>query len=135
MLLFYLLSNFKMDFSWKEGNLLNMTSGQGHYLEDVDKHANLIYPIFGKLGFMKVEFRSLSYDELKHALKEASSVHKIEILEEVIIPEANVFLCRHNGKRFNVYFDLVYGSEIKAVDRIDKDELITIETLICTFIN
>lgn len=84
---------------------------------------------------MKVEFRNLSYHELKHALKEVSSVNKIEILEEVIIPEANIFLCRHNGKRFNVYFDLVYGPEIKAVDKIDKDELITIETSICTFID
>jgi len=84
---------------------------------------------------MKIEFRSLNFHELKHALKEVSSVHEIEILEEVIIPEANIFLCRRNGKRFNVYFDLVYGPEIKAVDTINKAELITIETLICTFVD
>lgn len=84
---------------------------------------------------MKDEFKRLSYHELKHALKKASSVYKIEILEEVIIPEANVFLCRYNDKRFNVYFDLAYGPEIKAIDRINKDELIRIETLINKFID
>jgi hypothetical protein len=82
------------------------------------------------MGLMKVEFQKLSYHELKHGLKEVASVYKIEVLEEVVIPEANVFLCRHNGKRFNVYFDLAYGTQIKAVDRIDKDELMKIETLI-----
>ena len=84
---------------------------------------------------MKVEFQKLSYHELKHALKKVASMRKIEILEEVMIPEANVFLCRRNGKKFNVYFDLAYGPEIKAIDRIDKDELMKIETLICTFID
>lgn len=88
----------------------------------------------GKWVLMKVEFQKLSYQGLKHALKEVASVYKIEILEEVMIPEANVFLCRQNGKRFNVYFDLAYGPEIKAVDSIDKDELLAIETLICKFI-
>ncbi|MFA4867842.1 MAG: hypothetical protein WC623_06585 [Pedobacter sp.] len=83
---------------------------------------------------MKSEFQRLSYHALKNALKKASSAYKIEILEEVIIPEANVFLCRYHDKRFNVYFDLAYGPEIKAVDGIDKDELITIETLIHTSI-
>ncbi|SHF85689.1 hypothetical protein [Pedobacter caeni] len=82
---------------------------------------------------MKVEFQKLSYQVLKHALKEAASIGKIEILEEVMIPEANVFLCRNNGKRFNVYFDLAYGPEIKAVDPIDKDGLMEMETLICKF--
>jgi len=84
---------------------------------------------------MKVEFQKLSYHQLKHALKEVASVYKIEILEEVMIPEANVFLCRHNGERFNVYFDLAYGPEIRAVDPIDKDELMAIEILICEFID
>ena len=82
------------------------------------------------MGLMKVEFQRLSYHELKHALNEVASVYKIEILEEVMMPEANVILCRHNDKRFNVYFDLAYGPEIKAVDRMGKDELMAIETLI-----
>lgn len=83
---------------------------------------------------MKVEFHKLSDQVLKHALKEAASGAEIEILEEVMMPEADVFLCRHNGKRFNVYFDLAYGPEIKAVDPIDKDDLMAMETLICKFI-
>ncbi|MNR50213.1 hypothetical protein D3C85_1697000 [compost metagenome] len=82
---------------------------------------------------MKVEFQKLSYQELKQALKELASVYKIEILEELMIAEANVFLCRYNGKRFNVYFDLAYGPEIKAVEGVAKDELMQIETMICTF--
>ncbi|AOM76250.1 hypothetical protein [Pedobacter steynii] len=72
---------------------------------------------------MKVEFQKLSYEELKQALQELASGYKIEILEEVMTAEANVFLCRYNGKRFNVYFDLAYGPGIKAVDGIDEDEL------------
>lgn len=71
----------------------------------------------------------LSYREVANALRKINPVYEIEILEEVMVAEANVFLCRYKDKRFNVYFDIVYGPEIKAVSSIRVEELKMIEEL------
>ncbi|WP_230041122.1 hypothetical protein [Chryseobacterium sp. Bi04] len=48
----------------------------------------------------------------------------------MIVAEANVLLCKFRDKRFNIYFDLEYEAELKAVDKIEQEELKHIEELI-----
>ncbi|WP_436488749.1 hypothetical protein [Chitinophaga sp. ARDCPP14] len=79
---------------------------------------------------MKIKLWELSYHEVVQALKHIDPVHEVEIVEEVMITEANVLLCKFKGKRFNIYFDIDYGAEIKAVDKIEQEELKMMEELI-----
>lgn len=76
---------------------------------------------------MKNNFWKSGYHEIIYALK---NLPEIEILEEVMVAEANVLLCKFRDKRFNIYFDLEYGAELKAVDKIEQEELKHIEELI-----
>lgn len=78
----------------------------------------------------KIKFWELNYHEIAHALKNIDPVHKVEILEDIMIAEANVFICKFKGKRVNIYFDLAYGAEIKEIDKIEKEDLKRIEELI-----
>lgn len=79
---------------------------------------------------MNVKFWELSYHEMVHALKNIDPLQEIGIVEDILIAEANVFLCKFRDKRFNLYFDLDYGAEIIAVDKIEKEDLKKIEELI-----
>jgi len=79
---------------------------------------------------MSVEFWKLSYPEIASILRKIDPVLEIEMLEEVVIAEANVFLCKYKSKRFNIYFDLDYGPGLKAVDKMDEEVLKMIEKLI-----
>ena len=81
---------------------------------------------------MKKNFWELSYQDLAFALKNIAEINGVEILEDAMLSEANVFLCKFRGKRFNIYFDLDYGAEIKPVDKITQEDLKRIEELILT---
>jgi len=52
---------------------------------------------------------------------------QIEFLRSGTMPEADVFLCRSGGRRFNVKFDLAYGAQLDAVDAFSRQELAELE--------
>jgi len=52
---------------------------------------------------------------------------RIELLRLGTMPEADVFLCRSGGRRFNVKFDLAYGAQLDAVDAFSRQELAELE--------
>lgn len=69
---------------------------------------------------MENNFWKLDYAEAACVLK---NLHEVEILEEVMIVEVNVFLCKFREKRFNIYYDLALGVKIKSVDKIKQEDL------------
>jgi hypothetical protein len=50
--------------------------------------------------------------------------------KEIYIAEADIFLCRYKGNRFNIKFDIVYGTEVEPLSEISKTEAKKIENTI-----
>lgn len=70
---------------------------------------------------MKLE--ELTYEQLRSLVRAAASQQIIEVLDEVILADANVFLCRHSGRRFNLKYDVDFGPTLEPVDRHTAEEL------------
>ncbi|MBU1350517.1 MAG: hypothetical protein KKB95_01340 [Gammaproteobacteria bacterium] len=71
-----------------------------------------------------------SYIRIRDAVRLLSAKGEIQLLDEIIIPEANVLLCKHGNKRFNINIDVIYGVTIEPVDLFSQSELESIESLI-----
>ncbi|WP_255991111.1 hypothetical protein [Chitinolyticbacter albus] len=70
---------------------------------------------------MKLE--ELTYEQLRSLVDAATSQHIFEVFDEVFLAEANVFICKRRGKRFNLKYDIDYGLSLEPVDRHTADEL------------
>lgn len=79
---------------------------------------------------MAKTFDDLTYAQILRALKQLGQTHPIEIVEEIFIAEADIILCRYQGKRFNVKFDLAYGPFLEGVEEISRVEREQLEALI-----
>lgn len=54
----------------------------------------------------------------------------LEIMKDVFIPEADIFLCKYKNKRLNLKIDLDYGLSIESVDFMDNNEIKEIEKIL-----
>ena len=77
---------------------------------------------------MKLE--ELAYEQLRTLVHAAASQQVIEVLEEVILADANVFLCSRAGKRFNLKHDVDYGLALEPVDKYTEAELAELAALL-----
>ncbi|QWP78599.1 hypothetical protein J5226_09475 [Lysobacter sp. K5869] len=69
----------------------------------------------------------LGLDRVAAAVAALRERGRIDLVERIAIPEAEVFLCRARGRRFNVKFDVAYGASVEAVDRFSAQELADLE--------
>lgn len=72
-------------------------------------------------------FYKLSVTEIKKAISKIPETEGLIIEDEVLMPEADVLLCRYRGLRFNIRVDVVYGAEAEPIDIFTKVELDTIK--------
>jgi hypothetical protein len=79
---------------------------------------------------MKVGFSELNVRQIASAIEKIGDPSIIRILEEGMIPEADVLLCEYFGKRVNLIVDLAYRAEVAPVDTFAKDAVSKIEALI-----
>jgi hypothetical protein len=70
-----------------------------------------------------MRLEELTYEQLRSVVRAAASQRLIEVLDEVILADANVFLCRRSGRRFNLKYDVDFGSALEPVDRHTAAEL------------
>lgn len=69
----------------------------------------------------------LGLEQVAAAVAALRECGRIDDAERIAIAEAEVFLCRAQGRRFNVKFDLAYGAGVEAVDRFSAQELARLE--------
>ncbi|KRB11006.1 hypothetical protein [Lysobacter sp. Root690] len=65
----------------------------------------------------------LSLAQVESAVQRLYDLGRIELIHRGMMPEAEVFLCRYQGRRFNLKYDLAYGAELQAVAAFSHDEL------------
>lgn len=81
---------------------------------------------------MPRSFLHMENQEVAAALRVLFERGEVELIEEVFIAEADVFLCRWRGKRVNVKFDFAYGPELSFLEPTPKQEREELETLIAS---
>lgn len=69
------------------------------------------------------QFYKLSVNEIKEVIGKMPVTEGIIIESEVLMPEADVLLCRYRGRRFNIRVDVVHGAETEPVDTFTNVEL------------
>ncbi|AXT45171.1 MULTISPECIES: hypothetical protein [Chromobacterium] len=74
-----------------------------------------------------MKFTNLETAQVKVAIKKINTTSIIEIIEEGLMPEADVLLCRYKGKSLNIKIDLAYGAEICPVDSFSPQEIKDLE--------
>ena len=77
-----------------------------------------------------MEFINLETVEIKNAIKKINNKLIIEILEEGLMPEADVLLCKYLGRRINIKVDLDYDAEICGIDIFSDEEINELEKII-----
>lgn len=76
---------------------------------------------------MRTRLDELDYAQLRDAVAALHERGRIDEVRHGAMAEAEVFLCRSQGRRFNVKFDLAYGALLEAVDEFSPHELAQIE--------
>lgn len=76
---------------------------------------------------MPAKLHELDPAQVRTAVAALHRRGRIEFLQRGMMPEADVFLCRSGGRRFNVAFDLAYGAQLDAVDAFSGRELAELE--------
>lgn len=76
---------------------------------------------------MAAKLHELDLAQVETAVTALHRRGRIEFLQRGMMPEADVFLCRSGGRRFNVKFDLAYGAQVDAVDAFSRQELAELE--------
>ncbi|WP_089086422.1 hypothetical protein [Aquitalea magnusonii] len=77
-----------------------------------------------------MKFINLETVEIKNAIKKINNKLIIEVLEEGVMPEADVLLCKYLGRRINIKVDLDYGAEICGIDVFSDEEINELEKII-----
>jgi hypothetical protein len=83
-----------------------------------------------------MRFDELNIRQIANAIERLHESTTLEVLEQVMIPEADILLCKYQGKRVNLKVDLDYGACVDAVDKtLKKEDLAEIEKLILSGID
>ena len=77
-----------------------------------------------------MRFINLETADIKQAIKKINDPNIIEIIEEGLMPEADILICKNHGKNLNIKIDLDYGAEICPIDSFSPQELKDLENSI-----
>jgi hypothetical protein len=76
-----------------------------------------------------MKFHELNSRQVKSAMESLKGQGLI-LNEEVFIPEADIFLCSYKSSKFNIKFDIAYGTQIEGVSDMSLDEIENVEAMI-----
>ncbi|MEN3809942.1 hypothetical protein ABH309_06570 [Chromobacterium piscinae] len=72
-------------------------------------------------------FSSLEIETLRQTIARVGETRRLTVLNEGIMPEADVLLCLYRNQRINIHVDLAYGASLHAIDPVNAQELLALK--------